>query len=258
MSLYPVIDWVQQSPLFNTDRDDILDNTSHKCASDASGNFYFVYRTNAGGIVSGQTSPGDINGRDLVLVKLGPSGNLLYAKQTAISGAANEANPSLAVDASGSIYITCATSGTLSGQTKVSNAGTNELAIIKLDTDGNVLWIKQDNTISPGSSASTDQHSIVVDNGFIYIAAQTLGAASGGTYVGNADIVLMKLSAATGVRQWISSGNTISTAGLEELPNIAVVNQTLYLLYRSANTSSIAGGAAPVGSSDLVISKFKI
>lgn len=257
MSLYPIIDWVQQSPLFNTDRDDVLDNTSHKCASDASGNFYFVYRTNAGGIVSGQISPGDINGRDLVLVKLGPSGNLLYVKQTAISGAANESNPSLAIDVSGNIYITCATSGTLSGQTKVSNAGTNELAIIKLDTDGNVLWIKQDNTISPSSSASTDQHSIVVDNGFIYIAAQTYGAASGGTaQIGSADIVIMKLDATTGVRQWISSGNIISTAGLEEFPNIAVVNQSIYLLYRTPNTSSVVGGAAPVGGVDLILSKF--
>lgn len=258
MSLYPVIDWVQQSPLFNTDRDDILDNTSHKCASDASGNFYFVYRTNAGGIVSGQISPGASDGRDLVLVKLGPSGNLLYAKQTAISGAANEANPSLAIDSSGNIYITCATGGTLSGQTKVSNAGTNELAIIKLDTDGNVLWIKQDNTISPGSAASTDQHSIVVDNGFIYIAAQTFGAASGGTaHIGGADVVLMKLSAATGVRQWYSSGNTLSSTGNEDSPQVVVANQSVYLFYRTNNTSSVAGGAAVLGGgNDLILSKF--
>ena len=256
MALYPTVDWIRQSPLFNTARDDTLDNTSHKCASDASGNFYFVYRTNAGGVASGQISPGASDGRDIILVKLDSNGNTLYVKQTAISGAANESNPSLAIDSSGNIYISCITSGTLSGTTEVNVGNHNELAIIKLDTDGNVLWIKQDNTITP-STASADHSSIAVDNnGFVYVGFNSAAVISGGSYIGAADLVIIKLSAATGARQWLTSGNMLSSAGGEEFPNIAVVNQSLYLLYRTNNTSSILGGAAVVGSIDLVLSKF--
>jgi hypothetical protein len=257
MALYPTVDWIRQSPLFNTARDDTLDNTSFKCASDASGNFYFVYRTFGGGVASGQISPGASDGRDLVLVKMDSNGNTLYVKQTAISGAANEVNPSIAVDSNGNIYISCITSGTLSGRTEVAG-GNNELAIIKLDTDGNVLWIKQDNTITP-TNGGAEHSSIAVDNtGFVYIGIHIGGAISGGTYFAGNDIALMKLSADTGARQWLTSGNMISSPVGEDTPNIAVVNQSLYLLYRSSNTSSILGGAAVVGSNDLVLSKFNI
>lgn len=257
MALYPRIDWVRQSPLFNTARDDVLDNTSFKCASDSSGNFYFVYKTNAGGVASGQISPGASDGRDIILVKMDSSGNTLYVKQTAISGTANEANPSLAIDSNGNIYIACITSGTMSGQTKVAAAGTAELAIIKLDTDGNVLWIKEDNTITP-TTAAADQPSIAADtNGNIYVSCVTAAVISGGTYIGGNDVVLMKLSASTGARIWLTSGNTISGAGSETIPNIVVTNQSIYLIYSSSNTSSILGGAAALGGgNDLVLSKF--
>jgi hypothetical protein len=256
MALYPSIDWVRQSPLFNTARDDILDNTSYKCASDASGNFYFVYRTFGGGVASGQISPGTSGDRDIILVKMDSNGNTLYVKQTAISGAGNDTNPSIAVDSSGNIYISCITSGTLSGTTEVNVGNHNELAIIKLDTDGNVLWIKQDNTITP-STGGADHSSIAVDNnGFVYVGINAGAVISGGSHIGGNDVVIMKLSADTGARQWLTSGNMLSSAGTEDTPNIAVVNQSLYLLYRTQNTSSILGGAAVVGGNDLVLSKF--
>jgi hypothetical protein len=97
--------------------------------------------------------------------------------------------PSIAVDSQGNSYIAYTTDGNVSGQTA---SGLRDIAVMKLDTNSNVLWTIQQpsfNTIEFDFLPS-----IAVDSqGNSYIAYTTRGQVNGQTNSGLSDIAVLKL-----------------------------------------------------------------
>ncbi|MDM0115177.1 SBBP repeat-containing protein [Variovorax sp. J22R133] len=115
-------------------------------ATDSAGNIYGVGDTV--GALPGNTSAG---GRDIIVVKYDPAGNPLWQRQFG-SDANNDSGNAIAVDASGSAFVVGNSGGQLPGQ--APNQGL-DFYIAKLDTNGNLLWIRQSGT-SSGTSDSAN------------------------------------------------------------------------------------------------------
>lgn len=126
-------------------------------AADASGNLYST------GVILGKVDvdPGtattfltDAGFGDLFVCKMDSSGNFKWAKQ--IGKESYDQGSSIALDAQGNVYITGFYSmdstdfdpGT--GTSYLSNAGGAKTFILKLDTDGNYIWVKD---FGPGSNS---------------------------------------------------------------------------------------------------------
>ncbi|EMY79452.1 beta-propeller repeat protein [Leptospira weilii serovar Ranarum str. ICFT] len=88
--------------------------------------------------------------KDLFLVKFAPDGNVMWKKQTGPNGGNYEVSPEkIAIDTFGNSYIVGTSDGPFGGDEKKRGNG----FIVKFDTDGNRIWVKQlaiqDGTISP-------------------------------------------------------------------------------------------------------------
>lgn len=117
-------------------------------ATDASG---FVYITGSfQGIVdfdpgSGISNLTSIGNSDMFIAKLDDYGNFLWAK--AMGGTSGEAVYSIAIDASGNVYVTGFFQGTVdfdpgSGTYNLTSNGARDIFVSKLNTSGNFLWAK--------------------------------------------------------------------------------------------------------------------
>ncbi|MFA5782131.1 MAG: SBBP repeat-containing protein, partial [Bacteroidales bacterium] len=130
------------------------------------------------------------------LAKYDTSGNVLWAKSA--GGIFNDEACSVAVDASGNIYVAgLFSSPTLTfDSTTLTNVGNNDILLVKYDTSGNVLWAK-----SAGGSSSDFANSVAVDtSGNTYVAglffSSTLSFGSTTlTNAGGIDIFLAKYDA---------------------------------------------------------------
>ncbi|MES2763900.1 MAG: T9SS type A sorting domain-containing protein [Bacteroidota bacterium] len=100
---------------------------------------------------------------DMLITKLDPSGNLIWAKR--LGGTGNDDPSALAVDASGNVYSTGYFIGTAdfdpgSGTSNLSSTGSsNEIFVSKLDANGNFVWAK-----SMGGNGTDAGQAIHVDN----------------------------------------------------------------------------------------------
>jgi hypothetical protein len=121
-------------------------------AVDSTGNVYTTGRFE--GTVdfdpgAGTTDLASAGGHDVFVSKLDPSGNLLWAKSFGGSGAAvDDAGFSIAVDSSGNVYTTGYFSGTAdfdpgAGTSNLTTAGGTDVFISKLDSLGNLVFVKR-------------------------------------------------------------------------------------------------------------------
>lgn len=83
---------------------------------------------------------------DCFISKLDASGNFLWAKQ--IGGILPDGGSSIAIDASGNLYITGEFDGTVdfdpnAGTYSLTSLGVSDIFILKLDAQGNFIWAKQ-------------------------------------------------------------------------------------------------------------------
>lgn len=83
---------------------------------------------------------------DIFIQKLDANGNLIWAKQ--IGGIGEDSGQSIQVDASGNAYITGYFTGTVdfnpgSGITNLSSMGIDDAFVLKLDVNGDFLWVNQ-------------------------------------------------------------------------------------------------------------------
>ena len=116
---------------------------AHDSAVDLDGN---VYTTGLfAGTVDFDPGPGIFNLTsnsptywDLFVTKLDSNGNFCWAK--AIGGSSDDRGESIAVAASGNIYVTGRGVGNVSLGPGSLNCNTMDAILIKLDTNGNVLW----------------------------------------------------------------------------------------------------------------------
>lgn len=174
--------WAQKTNTFNTPGA----NYSPSIAVDDSGNCYVAYYCD-GGAASGETSIGSY---DIVVFKTDTNGNLVWIRQRPSFDTINDdMRPSITVDSYGAVYLANRTDGTVSGQ---SSAGYYDITVYKMDTNGNVVWIKQNPIFNTEQGELSP--SIGVDpSGMIYVAYATGGTTSGQTLTGTQDVVVMQM-----------------------------------------------------------------
>jgi len=123
---------------------------------------------------AGTTSIVPVSGYEAFITKHDNAGNLLWVK--AIGGNGDQYAQSVALDASGNVYVTGYFTGTVDldpgiAVASVSSAGNEDIFIVKLDVSGNYLW---GNTI--GSFSEDQAFGLHVDGSSnVYVAGNFRG-----------------------------------------------------------------------------------
>lgn len=126
------------------------DDNSRDMATDKLGNTFVLGEFYSDTIIFGSTTllkTTTIGESDVFIAKFDPSGNVLWAKSA--SGSANDRGYGVAVDTSGSVYITgYFISPTITfGTTTLTNANSSSVFadgfIVKYDPSGTVIWAKR-------------------------------------------------------------------------------------------------------------------
>ena len=178
----PTGSWTGIKQLDSSDHDD---GTS--VAVDTSGNVYVTGYTT--GELDGNTNAG---GYDIFLVKYNVAGIKQWTRQFGSSG--NDFSTSVAVDASGNVYVGGYTFGSLDGYT---NAGDYDIFLVKYNAAGTKQWTRQFGT----ATGDEGGHVAVDTSGNVYVTGWTLGGLDGNTNKGGSDIFLVKYNSA-GTKQW--------------------------------------------------------
>jgi hypothetical protein len=215
--------WCKENSEFNA-LNDIGISTYNLCpliCCDNLNHIYIAYSTDAP--VSGGTNIG-IN--DIVVFKLNcDDGNLMWIKQNAtFNTIADDEFATICCDVSG-IYIAYQTYGFASGG---SNTGNSDIAIFKLNTDGDIEWIKQENNFNttdndcyPAICCDSDA------NGYIYISYYTIGTVSGNELLNGQNIVVIQMDK-NGTMNWCKQ-----SLAQNSLPTTAICcdNTGVYIMY---------------------------
>jgi hypothetical protein len=118
---------------------------SNHVAADNTGNVYafgeFFNKVNFGSVTLNSGSAGDAD----FVAKLGPTGNVIWAKQFGpITFGLGYSPNAIAVDGAGAVYLTGTFSGTTSfnpaGGGNLTSAGSNDIFALKLDSNGVYQW----------------------------------------------------------------------------------------------------------------------
>jgi hypothetical protein len=152
-----------------------FDDSSTGVALDSSGVYIAGYTY--GGLF-GRASNGSV---DAFVVKYDKNGNLLWANQFG-TDVFDWASGVEAV--SSGIYVVGGTTGAFPGQ---ANAGGQDVFVARLDSSGNVLWLKQF-----GTRSLDEGFGIFVDASGIYVAGDTYGTFPGQTSAGGLDAFIAK------------------------------------------------------------------
>ena len=212
---------VSQSFLLEANGTNILSNTTTNpgptfafvsAQYDAAGNLFvggnFINALSVGGILL--TSPYGTNDQQYFVAKLGTNGTVKWAEQG--GSVANDELFDLAVDSAGNTFITGIFGGTnVFGST--SNAAPvfdGDGIVLKLDTNGAVLWSQQASAVVGGYSR--DFHNVYADGvGGCYVAgAMSSEVDTNGTYPTTYNAFIARLNNSGGV-QW--STQLIATNG---------------------------------------------
>ena len=205
-------------------------------AVDSSGNVYVTGATNLA--LPGQTQLG--GGYDAFIRKYDGAGNELWTRQFGTSNV--DFAYSVAVDASGKVYVTGYTEGAFPGQ--ISSGG-DDAFVRKYDGSGNELWTKQFGT------SGRDYALVAVDvSGNVYVTGATEGAFLGQISSGNYDAF---------VRKYDGSGNEVwtrqfGTSANDYISSVAVDSSGS--VYVAGYTDGALHGQASSGDDDAFIIKF--
>jgi hypothetical protein len=150
----------------------------HGIATDTSGNVYVTGHTNGG--LDGNTNAGS---SDLFVVKYDSGGIKQWTQQ--LGTAYDDYAQGIATDTSGNVYVTGYTWGGLGGNT---NVGSDDLFVVKYDSEGIKQWVQQF-----GSSSPDHAYGISADTGGnVYVTGSTSGGLDGNTNAGSNDIFVVK------------------------------------------------------------------
>ena len=234
------VSWLKQHPVMNGPAAE----ANPVCALDTSGNVYYAYysaTTISGGTRAGLT--------DIVVAKVDTNGNLVWIKQIlAMNSLTNDYHPSITIDGSSNVYVSYTVSAAVSGGTM---RGVTDIAVAKLDTNGNLLWVKQHASMNTTSSETISR--IVADSsGNIYGIYTTLGTVSGGTNRSSGDIVIFSMNT-NGDVSWLRQIAALNTINGENPGDIAIDNNgNFYIVY---NTPGTVSGAAISNVNNIVVAK---
>jgi len=173
----------QWTKLLGTSETDLANGV----ATDSSGNVYVAGVTYKH--LDGNTSAGKA---DLFVVKYNSSGTKQWTQQLGTSS--RDHARGVATDSSGNVYVTGDTYGGIDGNT---NAGYNDLFVVKYNSSGTKQWTKQ-----LGTSSTDLANGVATDSsGNIYVTGGTYGGLDGNTNAGNSDLFVVKYHS-NGTKQW--------------------------------------------------------
>ena len=192
---------------------------SYSITVDASGNVY----TSGFFIGTADFDPGvatvnltSVGLRDIFVSKLDAGGNFVYAKQS--GGTTSDNGNSVAVDASGNVYLAGDFSGTAdfdpgAGAFNLTSAGQADIFVSKLDASGNFVWARGmgGTGIDIASMIKLDASgNIHINGGFGVTADFDPGAGTFNlTSAGNEDVFISKLDASGNFVYAVRLGGTL-------------------------------------------------
>ncbi|MBF0353604.1 MAG: SBBP repeat-containing protein, partial [SAR324 cluster bacterium] len=168
---------------------------------DSNGN---IYATGANSDGLGTCEVGACGGNDMYVVKYNSSGTKAWTKR--YGSAAHEYGWGITSDSSGNVYVT----GQTTGAFPTSNAGAEDIFLIKLDSSGSNQWVKQMGTVQSdiGNGISVDS------NGNVYVTGYTGDALDSQSNAGGRDVFLVKYDS-VGTKQWTKLlGSTSDDEGM--------------------------------------------
>jgi hypothetical protein len=222
------------TPLWTKQIGTASDDRSWSVAVDKAGNSYISGDTN------GSLEGTNAGAYDAFLIKFDPSGTELWTRQIGSSG--NDPSQSVAVDATGNVFISGFTSGNLGGP----SAGSEDAYLTKFDPSGNELWSAQ-----IGSLAADRSYSVAVDGmGNAYIGGYSHGDLAGPS-AGYDDAFLAKFSPLgdhlRSAQIGMSSNDSSGSVAVDAAGNAYMAGQTWGNL-----------GGPNAGSADAFLIKFTI
>ena len=205
-------------------------------ATDSSGNFYvtgFTYQD-----MDGNTSAGNA---DLFVAKYNSSGTKQWTKQLGTSK--HDRARGVVTDSSGNVYVTGDTYGGLDGNT---NAGYNDLFVVKYNSSGTKQWTKQ-----LGTSSTDLANGVATDpSGNVYVTGGTYGGLDGNTNAGNSDLFVVKYNS-SGTKQWTKQMGSSSRDY-----DYGVATDSSRNVYVSGDTYGGLDGNTSAGNADLFVVKY--
>lgn len=189
---------------------------------------------------TGNVSLTSAGNADVFITKQDPNGNLIWAKK--VGGTNNDISYSVDVDGAGNVFVVGNFSSTAdfdpgTGNAPLTALGTSDAFVLKLDTDGNFLWVRPftgDNS-QFALSLSVDPNSNVIVSGY-FILNIDLDPGTGvdsRSAVGGNDLFVVKLNSA-GSYVW---GGTAGGSGSEIAYAVRVDgNSTVYIAGQFMNT----------------------
>ncbi len=196
---------------------------------------------------AGTTNLAATGSADVFVSKLDSDGSFVWAKS--FSGSASAFSQALDIDSSGNVYIGIYFTGTVDfdpgvGTTNLTSNGGNDVAIVKLDSAGDFLWVKR-----VGTTSHDYIYSLVLDvSDNIYVTgifSNTVDFDPGAgttnlTSNGGSDIFISKLDL---------NGNLLEAKNIGEASSESLVylnidsNNELYLIGNFSNTVDFDPGA---------------
>ena len=205
-------------------------------ATDPGGNVYVTGHTNGG--LDGNTNAGS---SDLFVVKYDSGGIKQWVQQFGTSYVDHARG--IATDTSGNVYVTGYTWGGLHGNT---NVGSDDLFVVKYDSEGIKQWVQQ-----LGSSSYDYAQGIATDtSGNVYVTGVTRGGLGGNTNVGFDDLFVVKYDS-EGIKQWVQQ---LESSSLDRAYGIAT--DTGGNVYVTGSTSGGLDGNTNAGSDDIFVVKY--
>ena len=211
-------------------------------ATDSSGNVYVTGVTYGG--LDGNTSAGN---SDLFVVKYNSSGTKQWTKQLGSSSrdrsSSRDHARGVVTDSSGNVYVTGDTYGGLDNNT---NAGSNDLFVVKYNSSGTKEWTKQ-----MGTSSTDSANGVVTDSsGNVYVVGGTYGGLDGNINAGNSDLFVVKYNS-SGTKQWTKQMGSSSRDY-----DYGVATDSSRNVYVSGDTYGGLDNNTSAGSNDLLVVKY--
>jgi hypothetical protein len=175
------------------------------------------------------------------VVKYNSSGKKQWTKQLGTSK--HDRARGVATDSSGNVYVTGDTYGGLDGNT---NAGSNDLFVVKYNSSGTKQWTKQ-----LGTSSTDLANGVVTDSsGNIYVAGGTYGGLDGNINAGNSDLFVVKYNS-SGTQQWTKQMGSSSSDY-----DYGVATDSSRNVYVSGDTYGGPDNNTNAGYNDLFVVKY--
>jgi hypothetical protein len=218
--------WLKQ---FGTSSSDFVQAIS----TDSHGNIYVT-----GWTKGSLPNYNNLGGEDAFVAKYDAYGNQLWVKQLGTSS--DDRASAISVDSLDNIYVTGWTLGSL---TPSGNSGYHDIFVIKYDTNGNQLWVKQFG--SPGYDITQGISINSSDN--VYVTGYTGSSLPGNSNLGNSDAFIVGLDKDGNLLPTLSindvtivEGNGETTNAIFTVTRSGVATHSITVDYATANGTATA------------------